>query len=124
MRMGKRTAKTKRLLIFLCVAALLVLYFIYYSFFSLHPLPYSTLIKETWSPDNTYKINVYVSSPPLSSSAVWCELLYGTKKKKVIYVDYKEYSSDLTWLADDVIEINGKRLHLPNEVYDWRRHKD
>ena len=101
---------------------LLIIYGLYYFFFSLRALPESEFICESISPHGTYIIKAYVSSPALSSSAVWCELLTNKSKPKVIYLGYREGRAEIVWEDDSTVAINGKRLVLPKDTYDFRRH--
>ena len=88
--------------------------------FAMKPLPYSTRMCESVSPEGTYTVRAYLSSPALSSSSVWCELIIGNRKPKVFYVGYREEDAEIIWFTDNEVVINGHRLVLPDGVYNWR----
>ena len=38
-----------------------------------------------------------------------------------IYWDYKIKSIDVKWINDHIVLINGHKIDVKNEVYDWRK---
>ncbi len=38
-----------------------------------------------------------------------------------IYWDYKIKLIDVKWINDNTISINGHKINVENEVYDWRK---
>ncbi|WP_066895079.1 DUF5412 family protein [Clostridium nigeriense] len=40
---------------------------------------------------------------------------------KNIYWQYNCKKADLEWLSDEVIKINGVKLNVKKEIYDYRR---
>ena len=90
---------------------------IHYYFLPLKPLPYSELIYESMSPDGTYLVRAYVSSPSLSPDTVWCEFIAGNKNPKVFYQQYRASSCIIDWDNNDTVVINGIQLKLPFSFY-------
>ena len=67
-----------------------------------------------------YKINFYLRDGALSADSVRGELVDGSKTKN-IYRQYRESDADVVWLSENEVEINGIRLDVTCDVYDWRR---
>lgn len=80
----------KILKIFLVVGLLLIGiigYGVYWAFFDMNRLPTGEYIAEETSPNGTYTLKAYVSSPSLSADAVRGELIFNERngKTKNIY---------------------------------------
>ncbi|PHJ39784.1 hypothetical protein P378_01385 [Desulforamulus profundi] len=105
---------------------LLLAYFgIHYFLFSLSYLPEGTLIKQSLSPNGEYTVNAYlVDGGSLSSNAVRVELQNNKSgKKRNIYWDYRINTVEFTWINDTDIIINGHKIDIKKDTYDWRRDK-
>ena len=115
----------KILKIFLVVGLLLIGiigYGEYWAFFDMNRLPTGEYITEETSPNGTYTLKAYVSSPSLSADAVRGELIFNERngKTKNIYWNYRESTAKIEWIDDDTVVINGHRLNVPKEKFDFR----
>lgn len=115
----------KILKIFLVVGLLLIGiigYGVYWAFFDMNRLPTGEYITEETSPNGTYTLKAYVSSPSLSADTVRGELIFNDRngKTKNIYWNYRESTAKIEWIDDDTVVINGHRLNVPKEKFDFR----
>lgn len=115
----------KILKIFLVVGLLLIGiigYGVYWAFFDMNRLPTGEYITEETSPNGTYTLKAYVSSPSLSADTVRGELIFNERngKTKNIYWNYRESTAKIEWIDDDTVVINGHRLNVPKEKFDFR----
>lgn len=115
----------KILKIFLVVGLLLVGiigYGVYWAFFDMNRLPTGEYITEETSPNGTYTLTAYVSSSSLSADAVRGELIFNERngKTKNIYWNYRESTAKIEWIDDDTVVINGHKLNVPKEKFDFR----
>ena len=97
-------------------------YGIYWAFFDMNRLPTGEYLTEETSPDGTYTLKAYVSIKSLSSDAVRGELVFNKHngKTKNIYWNYRESTAKIEWLDNETVEINGHKLEVPNEKFDFR----
>ncbi len=97
-------------------------YGIYWAFFDMNGLPTGEYLTEETSPDGTYTLKAYVSSPSLSADAVRGELVFNERngKTKNIYWNYRESTAKIEWLDNKTVVINGHTLEVPNEKFDFR----
>ncbi len=122
---NKRKKGNKILKIFLVVGLLLIGiigYGVYWAFFDMNRLPTGEYITEETSPDGTYTLKAYVSSTSLSADAVRGELIFNERngKTKNVYWNYRESTAKIEWIDDDTVVINGHRLNVPKEKFDFR----
>lgn len=115
----------KILKIFLVVGLLLIGiigYGVYWAFFDMNRLPTGEYITEETSPNGTYTLKAYVSSPSLSADTVRGELIFNERngKTKNIYWNYRESTAKIERIDDDTVVINGHRLNVPKEKFDFR----
>ena len=97
-------------------------YGIYWAFFDMNRLPTGEYITEEISPDGTYTLKAYVSSPSLSADAVRGELVFNERngKTKNIYWNYRESTAKIDWLDNKTVVINGHTHEVPNERFNFR----
>ncbi|AMA74780.1 hypothetical protein ACH33_14585 [Aneurinibacillus sp. XH2] len=98
--------------------------YVYYSlFYSMSNLPKGDFIKKVDSPDKNYTIQMYiVNGGATVSTAVRGELITNKKgTKKNIYWDYKTSDTNVKWLDNDTVSINGHEINVEKDVYDFRR---
>lgn len=97
-------------------------YGVYWAFFDMNRLPTGKYITEETSPNGTYTLKAYVSSPSLSADAVRGELIFNERngKTKNIYWNDRESTAKIEWIDDDTVVINGRRLNVPKEKFDFR----
>ena len=115
----------KRFLIGLGIIVLLLAAFVYRYFFSMRTLPTGEWIRSFDSPAGTYTIDAYLVDPPLSASALRCQVTdHNTGKSRNIYWSYREWGLEVTWINEYTVDINGKILDVRSDHYDWRRDKN
>jgi hypothetical protein len=114
--------KKKIAVIFLIATAILI-YGVYCAFFNIGRLPKGNLITAVQSPDGNYTIKAYVSETSLSAPAVRGELNYNKQKKRTknIYWNYREDSANIKWVDNVTVIINGHKLNVSQDTFDWRR---
>jgi hypothetical protein len=115
----------KKIVLILVVIIGFLSYGVYWAFFDMGRLPKDKLIAEVPSPDGTYSIKAYVSETSLSAPAVLGELNYNNENKKTknIYWNYKENSADIKWVDNATVIINGHKLDIFYDTFDFRNEK-
>ena len=124
--------KRKRLLSVLIISGvvfILIGYGIYHFFFNMNNLPEGEFHMESISPQSTYTVKLYVHSSALSSDGIRGEVINNkTGKKRNIYWAYARYLFGLgiseytiLWESDEIVIINGQRLNVKKDIYDYRR---
>lgn len=81
------------------------------------------------SPQGTYTVNMYVVSAALSSDSIRGEVVTNkTGRKKNIYYEGEKYIPEpvrpgcpVVWESDSVAVINGERLDVRKDKYDYGR---
>lgn len=113
----------KKIVISLVIVSAIIAYGIYWAFYDLNRLPKGKFICQEHSPDGSYTIKAYVSEGWLSAPAVRGELNYNKRKKKAknIYWNYREDNADIQWIDNVNVIINGHKLNVLHDIYDWRR---
>lgn len=113
----------KKIFSVLLIIFLIFSYGVYNIFFNMGHIPKGEFISEMQSPSREYTIKVYLIESSLSASAVRGELNYNKIKKEPrnIYWDYKQYSANVEWIDNENITINGHKLNVLHDSYDWRK---
>lgn len=116
----KKIVKISLIISFLIIG--FIGYGVYWAFFDMNRLPTGEYLTEETSPDGTYTLKTYVSSPSLSADAVRGELIFNKRngKTKNIYWNYRESTAKIEWLDNKTVVLNGHILKVPNGKYDWR----
>lgn len=100
---------------------------VYWTFFDMSCLPKGTLISESESSNGSYNIEVYVSRSGMTADdfSILCELKYNKiiKEPKNIYWNHHESNANITWVDDNTATINGHKLNILKDTYDFRRGK-
>ena len=99
-------------------------YGIYWAFFDMSRLPKGDLISKVDSPNGTYTIKAYVTNGGATTDfSVRGELNFNkeNRKPKNIYWNYHEDKAIIVWSDNHTVIINGHKLTVPNDVYDFRR---
>jgi len=115
--------KKKILITFIVVIAFLS-YGVYWTFFDMSRLPKGELISEVVSPNGTYTVKAYLSSGGATTSfAIRGELNHNTvnRKPENIYWNYREEEAIIEWVDDTTVIINGHKLNVLYDRYDFRR---
>lgn len=113
----------KKIIIILLIIVATLSYGVYWGFYDMGRLPKGVLMSEIKSPDGNYTIKAYVSEAALSAPAVRGELNYNETKKKPknIYWNYREDSANIEWIDNVTVIINGHKLNILHDTFDWRR---
>lgn len=114
----------KKIIIIIVIIVLVLSCGIYRSFFDMNNLPKGKLISEVQSPDGRYTVKAYISDAGATTAyAIRGELVFNTIKKnpKNIYWNYREDKAEIEWIDNDTVIINGHKLNVPNERFDFRR---
>ncbi len=93
-------------------------------FYSMSNLPDGEFLTESRSPNGEYTVKAYVSmSGATVADAVRGEVVYHQKKdkKKNIYWNYRESTAEIDWIDEHTISINGVKLDVRKDVYDFRK---
>ncbi|NRF95716.1 hypothetical protein HQN89_33345 [Paenibacillus frigoriresistens] len=78
------------------------------------------------SPSKRYSINIYlVNGGATVDYAIRGELSYKNifKRNKNIYWNYHEESAEVNWLDEENIVINGRKLNVLTDSFDFRYSK-
>lgn len=113
----------KKLLIVITVF-ILIAYGFYWAFFDMGRLPKGVLISESLSPNGTYTLKAYlVNGGATVTYAIRGELNFNNTKRRPrnIYWNYGEDNVIIKWIDDDTVVINGHKLNVPGEIFDFRR---
>lgn len=113
----------------MCIKAItkkLITYFliINWAFFDIQYIKGQEYLAKSTSPKGTYTVTAYLNNGGATVSyAVLGTLTHNKKDKtKNIYWEYRCEKADMAWLDDETIVINGVKLKVKNEIYDFRQH--
>lgn len=98
-------------------------YGIHWAFFDMGRLPEGEFLTEETSPDGKYTLKAYVTNGGATTSyTVRGELVFNDKnnKTKNIYWNYREETADIIWKDEDAVLINGHKLDVPGDKFDFR----
>lgn len=120
------TQKTRKIFRRILLITLLLCfgYGFYYLFYDMSNLPQGIFISSVNSPNNEYTVKSYLYNGGATTGyAVRVELINNkTDKTKNIYWQYKIDKSEIVWLDNETVRINGIKLNIYKDRYDWRRH--
>ena len=100
-----------------------IVFFIYdYINLDLDSLDEGELISEHPSHQNEYVARAYLldEGGPTTRAAIRVEIDYG-KETRTIYWKYHEHRAKIDWLDNDTVEINGHKLNIFNDTYNWKK---
>ncbi|MGG4395360.1 DUF5412 domain-containing protein [Paenibacillus thiaminolyticus] len=106
----------------LLIVSLIVIY-VYLKGFTLLLLPKGELIAASDSPGNTYTLKIYLvnAGGATGGFAIRGELLNNKKgTHKNIYWQYREEKAKVEWIDESNLIINGKKLNVEQDIYDYR----
>jgi hypothetical protein len=106
----------------LLIVSLIVIY-VYLKGFTLLLLPKGELLATSDSPGNTYTLKVYLvnAGGATGGFAIRGELLNNKKgTHKNIYWQYREEKAKVEWIDESNLIINGKKLNVEQDIYDYR----
>ena len=86
-------------------------------------IPKGELILSSESPAGDYTLNMYLCNGGATVDfAIRGELLnHKNNMEKNIYWGYHESDADVAWINETEVEINGRRLNIHKDVYDFRK---
>ena len=93
-----------------------------YFFFGMKYLPKGEFMETVYSPNENYKINSYlVNAGATVDFSVRCEVVNAcTGEKRNLFWEYHCEKANIEWIDDDNVKINGKKLNIHSDTYDWR----
>jgi len=108
-------------IVVLLVIALLAFGF-YWAFYDIQHIEGQEIIQEVYSPNGTYTVTAYLNNGGATTSyAVLCSVKNNnTGKEKNIYWQYRCTDADIIWLDEDTVQINGVKLNVKRDTYDYR----
>jgi len=77
------------------------------------------------NPTVEYRVNIYICRNSLSEDAVRAEKENTENgKRRNIYWCYRQSDAKIKWVDNYEIVINGEKLNILNDSYDWRKDKN
>ena len=110
----------KKALLRLGVCAAVLAALVWYFFFDMGRLPKGTLVASCPSPALTHTVNIYECAGNATTADSVREVVTGGASRN-IYWQYKADFEECEWLSEDEVCINGTRLNVLSDTYDWRR---
>ena len=85
-------------------------------------VPKGEFIRSEESPNGDYRLNLYLSNGGATVDyAIRGEAeIIKTGKKRNIYWEYPCKEAEVEWEDNETVVINGKRLNILTDKYDWR----
>ena len=112
----------KKIIIIVILIIVSFLFVFYQLFFSMSHLPKGELVYTTQCDNCGKTINLYLFNGGATTDyAIRGELVYKNGYKKNIYWSYHESETDVSWISCDEVDINGHKLNVNRDRYDWRR---
>ncbi|WOV83645.1 DUF5412 family protein [Sporosarcina jeotgali] len=105
-------------ILFLCLGS----YIVNWAFYDIERVSKDELLIESTSPNGSYTINLYKSKNGATvKDGIIGELVFNEKDKKSknIYWDMEEHAA-VEWIDDRLVTINGHKLKVPGDTYDYR----
>lgn len=115
----------KKLIIIPLLCICFLAYGVYWAFFDLNRISKGDFIAQSTSPDGDFTVKAYVNNGGATTDYAVLGVLYFNREKgrqKNIYWNYHESKAEIKWLNNATVDINGHKLNVPNETYDFRRH--
>lgn len=105
-----------------CLVVLLLCGAHWYFFSSMLHLPQGEHLTTYVSPYSDARLEIYlVDGGATTDYAIRGCAVFENGKKKNIYWNYHESEADVQWLDADTVQINGIRLNIRTDVYDYRK---
>lgn len=115
----KNTLKIISIFILLFVLSYIIYIILYDDF---NKLPKGIYIRSVVSPDENYKLNIYKISEGMTMDWFMRVELENmkTNEKKNLYYDYHLKDRNIKWIDNDYVKINGMKLNVFKDKYDFR----
>jgi hypothetical protein len=100
-------------------------YLYYWAFYDIGRLRSGELIMKETSPNGSYTVGTYLNNGGATVDYAVLGVLYFNNEKrdnKNIYWQYEEQDGEIIWEDNNTVTINGIKIDVPNEEYDYRRH--
>ncbi|AYA75928.1 hypothetical protein DOE78_11025 [Bacillus sp. Y1] len=107
-------------LLLLCLFA----YGVYWLLFDINRINPGEFISQSTSPNSDYTIKAYVNNGGATTDYAVLGVLYfneENRRPKNIYWNYHEEQAEIKWENENTVVINGHKLKIPNETYDFRK---
>lgn len=87
-------------------------------------VPKGDLISELKSPNEKYLFRLYETTGDATVGFGRLGEIENVKnhKRKIIYQNYPDDKSEISWVSNTNILVNGKTLNIKNDVYNYKRH--
>ncbi|MBR2109454.1 MAG: hypothetical protein IJ932_05895 [Ruminococcus sp.] len=110
--------------LFLSCIALIIVVFPSCAAIGMDNLPTGELIKNSNSPNKQYRIEVYLcSGNATTANSIRCAAVeINSQKSRNILWQYRQDDAEIEWLDDNNVKINGIKLNILTDSYDWREH--
>lgn len=121
----KEFTKMTLKMIVVFITIFLVGYIVYFKFiYDFDNLPKWIYVESVISPNKKYRLNSYlISGGATNDWTLRVEIEYlKTKEKHNIYWKYHDKESNIKWINNDYVKINGMKLNVFKEKYDFRFH--
>lgn len=83
--------------------------------------PSISLLATSTSPNRQHTLIAYQKNPGATVDYSVLVYLQQNDRDRLIYNAYHESEVKITWICNDIVSINGKKLDIStNETYDWR----
>ncbi len=123
----KRLKLMKKIFITTIISSILLggifVFGVYELFYDMGSLPKGDYLMKSTSPDGNYTVKTYVANGGATVDySIRGELVFnnGKTKKKNIYWNYHEENANISWNDNDTVVINGHKLDVPDDKYDFR----
>ena len=100
-----------------------ITYAVYWAFYDIQRINGQEYITESTSPDGTYTMIAYLNDGGATTGYAVLGTLKNNNsgKTKNIYWQYHCEEAEISWINDETIKINGIKLNVKNQIYDYRR---
>jgi hypothetical protein len=119
--------KTKKYIIIIAIIIFIIVggvsYVINWAFFDIQRINGQEYLDKSISPNGTYTVTTYLNNGGATTDYVVLGTLKNNINGKIknIYWQYRCEESEMEWLNDETIKINGIELNVKSEIYDYRR---
>ncbi len=119
--------KKKKLLLAIIICILVIIGIVvcgfYWSFFDIQSIQGEQVIKTISSPDGNYTITAFLNNGGATVDfAVLAQVKNNkTNKSENIHWQYKCETATIEWIDNETVNINGVKLKVFKDIYDYRR---